>query len=133
MTRMFSYALGALATFSVMLGSQALAGGSDFSFVPVTTRISMAIAAQNPIEIRCVDKTGKPVDGVTITRVRLDMAPDGMAQHTASARLIPADGPGLYRLDAQYTMTGRWQLSLAAKVDGEIETVTGKIVFDVAP
>jgi len=119
--------------FLAVLGGQARAGGADFSFVPVTTQVSMATAAQKPIEIKCVDRTGKPVSGVTITRVRLDMAPDGMAQHTAAARLTPADSPGLYRVDAQYTMTGRWQLSLAAKVDGEIETVTGKIVFEVAP
>jgi len=61
------------------------------------------------------------------------MAPDGMAQHTAPVHLTSTSVPGVYRVDAEYSMTGRWQLNLAAKVAGETETVTGKIVFTVAP
>jgi hypothetical protein len=113
--------------------NEARAGGADYSFIPLTVETTLSKVAAQPIEIKLVDKTGQPVNGATITRVRLDMAPDGMAQHTAVARLAPTAVSGIYRLDAEYSMTGRWQLSLAAKVLGESETVVGRVVFNVAP
>jgi len=117
---------------SLLTIGPAISGAKDYTFVPLTTKISMSHAAQQPLEIKLVDKAGNPVSGAAITRVRLDMAPDGMAQHSASARLASTDKPGIYRLEAEYSMTGRWQLSLTAKVPGETETVSGKLVVSVA-
>ena len=113
--------------------SDVQAGGTDFTFVAVNAQIGITKSADTPVEIKLVDKSGQPVAGATFTRIRLDMAPDGMAMHTAKANLVPTTAPGVYRLDADYSMTGRWQLSLAAKVPGESETITGKVLVTVAP
>jgi len=121
-----------LALAPLLAAGQVLAGAADYSFVPLIAQILMADATQS-IEIKLVDKTGQLVRGASITRARLDMTPDGMAQHYAPVQLIPTAVPGVYRVDAQYSMTGRWQLNLAAKVAGETETVMGKVVFTVSP
>jgi len=121
-----------LATALVTLAPEAaFCGGKDYSFVALSTDVAMSTSAKQPIQIKLVDKGGNPVAGATITRVRLDMGPDGMAMHTAKAELSPAAVPGVYRLDAEYSMIGHWQLNVAAKVPGETETVVGKIILSV--
>jgi hypothetical protein len=42
---------------------------------------------------------------------------------------IPSDEPGVYSFKTELPMQGRWLLSIAAKVQGEPETVIGKITF----
>ena len=65
------------------------------------------------IAVKLVDKmTGKPVPDAVIFATRLDMAPDGMPEMAT-------------RVD----MAGRWQLSLGAKVQGEIGTVENMLVI----
>jgi hypothetical protein len=125
--------IGAVAAAVLMVCSGAIAGGGDFKLILVKSEVGLAKAVAEPIEIKLVGKSGQPVPGVTFTRVRLDMAPDGMAMHTAKATLSPTATPGVYRLEADYSMTGKWQLSVAARVPGESETVTGKVVLTVAP
>ena len=41
--------------------------------------------------------------------------------------------PGVYRFKAALPMQGNWQLSLAAKVQGETGTVESKLVLRVVP
>jgi len=42
---------------------------------------------------------------------------------------VPSDEPGVYSFKTDLSMAGRWLLSIAAKVQGEAETVVGKITF----
>jgi len=126
-------AIAVLAAAFFVVGGGVNAGGDDFKLVLVKAEVGLAKAAAEPIEIKLVGKSGQAVAGATFTRIRLDMAPDGMAMHTAKATLSPTATPGVYRLEADYSMIGRWQLSVAAKVPGESETVTGKVVLTVAP
>ena len=42
---------------------------------------------------------------------------------------LPANEPGVYAFKTDLTMAGRYQLSVAAKVQGEPETVIGKVVI----
>jgi hypothetical protein len=39
----------------------------------------------------------------------------------------------VYRFKANVSMAGRWQLSLAAKVQGETGTVESKLVMEAQP
>lgn len=45
----------------------------------------------------------------------------------------PGEEPGLYRFSADLTMDGNWRFSVAAKVQGEPETVQAQIVLEVLP
>ena len=81
------------------------------------------------IAVRLVNRlTGKPVPDAVIFTTRLDMAPDGMQEMATKLTAIPSAEPGTYRFKANVSMAGGWQLSLAAKVQGETGSLTGKLV-----
>ncbi len=67
--------------------------------------------------------------GAVIFQTRLDMSPDAMAEMTGAIKPMAASEPGVYRFKADFTMAGRWALTLAAKVQGEPETVTATLMF----
>ena len=67
----------------------------------------------------------------TIVQTRLDMAPDGMADMATAIVPLPSPEPGVYAFKAPLTMAGRWLLTVSAKVQGEPETVIGKLIFKV--
>jgi YtkA-like len=71
--------------------------------------------------------SGKPV--ADAVRMRIDMAPDGMGEMVSPVAALPATGPGVYAFKTDLPMAGRYQFSIAAKVQGEQETVVGKVVF----
>ena len=107
----------------------AWAGAKDYAFEPV--KIEVKNGAGSELLVRLVHKaTGKPVEGAMIVKSRLDMAPDGMetmeAKHTTAE---PAGEPGVYRFKADLTMAGGWALKLMAKVNGELETIEGTVIF----
>jgi len=82
------------------------------------------------IAVKLVDKTtGKPVPGAVIFATRLDMAPDAMQEMVTKVTPLPGSEPGTYRFKASFSMAGRWQLSLGAKVQGETGTVENKLVI----
>jgi hypothetical protein len=82
------------------------------------------------IAVKLVDKTtGKPVPDAVIFATRLDMAPDGMQEMATRVDPLPGTEPGTYKFKATFGMAGRWQLSLGAKVQGEIGTVENKLVI----
>jgi hypothetical protein len=82
------------------------------------------------IAVKLVDKTtGKAVPDAVIFATRLDMAPDGMQEMATKLAPVAGSEPGTYRFKANFSMAGRWQLSLGAKVQGETGTVENKIVI----
>ncbi len=82
------------------------------------------------VAVRLLHKpSGKPVTDAVIVRTRIDMAPDGMAEMESPVAPLPGNEPGVYAFKTDLPMAGRYQFSLAAKVQGELETVVGKIVF----
>jgi hypothetical protein len=64
-----------------------------------------------------------------IVTTRIDMGPDGMGEMAPPLTPVPSDEPGVYAFTTELSMAGRWLLSIAAKVQGEPETVLGKIIF----
>lgn len=65
----------------------------------------------------------KPVTNAVIFEVKADMGPDGMPTMTAPAKALPAKQPGLYVIEVEPGMAGNWALQVAAKVQGERDTV----------
>jgi hypothetical protein len=108
-----------------------LAGSSDFVFE--ATDKTIVQGAEAVISVRLKHRrTGAPVTDAVIVRARIDMAPDGMAEMDAPLSLLPAPEPGVYSFKTELPMAGRWLLSIAAKVQGEAETVVGKMTLKVA-
>jgi len=71
----------------------------------------------------------KPVPDAVIVQTRIDTAPDGMATMASPIAPAPSPSPGVYAFKTDLTMAGRWLLSISAKVQGEPETVIGKVIF----
>ena len=127
MYRKFALA-GAVLAAAVSLTSTAFAGANDYAFEPVKAEVKKGNGVT--LTVRLVHKpTGKPVSDAVIVSPRIDMSPEGM--ETMTAPLAPAAGtePGSYAFRTDLVMAGRWLLSLSAKVQGEQETVTGKVTF----
>ena len=118
--------LAAMLAVSLTRGA-AMAAASDYAFEPVTAE--MKKGDDVTVAVRLVHKpTGKPVADAVIIRTRVDMAPDGMADMQSPVSPLPAGEPGVYAFKTDLPMAGRYQLSIAAKVQGEPETVTGKVI-----
>ena len=101
----------------------------EFQLVDKTVRKGDAV-----ISVRLVHKPdGKPVPDAVIFAKRLDMAPDGMETMKTTIEAMPSTEPGIYKFKAEVTMEGGWQLSLAAKVQGETGTVENKLVIKATP
>ena len=85
------------------------------------------------LAVRLVHKpTGKPVSDAVIFSPRIDMSPEGMETMTAPATPVAGTEPGTYGFKTDLVMAGGWLLTVSAKVQGEPETVTGKITFKAA-
>jgi hypothetical protein len=118
----------ALATAIGLTASAALAGASDYAFEAVNAE--MKKGDDVTVAVRLTNKmTGKPVSNAVIFKTRVDMAPDGMAEMESPVTPLPSKEPGIYAFKTELPMAGRYQLSLSAKVQGEPQTVSGKVVI----
>lgn len=126
MSRKFPLAAVLVVAASLATGA-AFAAANDYTFEPVVPE--MKKGDDVTIIVRLIHKpTGKPVADAVIIRTRVDMAPDGMADMESPVTPLPASEPGVYPFKTNLPMPGRYQLSVAAKVQGEPETVVGKVI-----
>lgn len=103
----------------------------DYAFELVTGEMKQGAAV---VDVRLVDRrSGKPVSDAVVFARRIDMAPEGMPTMTAPLEPQPSPRPGVYRFRTDLTMEGGWQLSLAAKVQGESGTVQNKLMLKAVP
>lgn len=110
----------------------AFAGADDYRFDLVSSDHRVGSGAV--LDLRLTDlRTGAPVEGAVIYATRMDMAPDGMATMTSPVTAMPAEVPGTYRFVTDLTMAGGWRFSVAAKVQGEPETVAAEIELRAEP
>jgi YtkA-like len=117
------------AAFGVPINS-ASADIKDYRFELVDNQLQAG--PDRTITVRLLNaKTGKTVPDAVIFATRLDMAPDGMQEMATKIVPVPGAEPGSYRFKATLGMAGRWQFSLAAKVQGETGTVEDKLVVTV--
>jgi hypothetical protein len=127
MIRKFVLASAAFAV-AVSLSGNAFAGANDYVFEPVKAEVKKGDDVV--VSVRLKHKaTGKPVPDAVIVQTRIDMGPDGMGEMASPLTPVPGGEPGVYSFKTDLSMVGRWQLSIAAKVQGEPETVVGKITF----
>ncbi|WP_413989763.1 FixH family protein [Labrys okinawensis] len=112
--------------------SSAFAGASDYEFQLLQPEAQVSNDAV--VAVRLVDKrSGKPVPDAVVFASRIDMAPAGMAGMAAPIEAMPSTETGIYRFKARLAMAGGWRLSLAAKVQGEMETVQSQLTFKATP
>jgi hypothetical protein len=115
------------ALFGLALGGPAQADIEDYEFQLIQEEVRQGEAV---VEFRLLDRrSGKLLPDAVIFAKRIDMAPDGMPTMTAPIEQVPSTQPGVYRFRTSLTMEGRWQLSLAAKVQGETGTVVNRLVL----
>ena len=106
----------------------AFAGSSDYVFEPVSAEAKQGNGVT--VALRLVHTpTGKTIPGAVIFQTRIDMAPDGMADMVSPVSPLSSVEDGVYAFKTNLPMTGRYLFSIAAKVPGEAETVTGKVIF----
>ena len=106
----------------------AFAGANDYVFEPV--KVEVKKGDDVVVSVRLKHKaSGKPVADAVIVQTRIDMGPDGMGEMASPLTPVPSSEPGVYAFKTDLSMVGRWLLSIAAKVQGEPETVVGKITF----
>lgn len=116
--------------FSATTGS--FAGAKDYEFQAVQTDIKQGPGST--VSVRLIDKrTGKAVPDAVIFTTRMDMAPDGMEMMTTTVEPSVATEPGVYAFTTNLSMQGSWRFQIAAKVQGEPETVKGELVLKAVP
>lgn len=88
-------------------------------------------AGKDTVQVRLIHGAdSKPVPDAVIFESKADMGPSGMATMPAPVKAMPAKD-GVYSFEVEPGMAGTWALHLAAKVQGEPETVTGTINVDL--
>lgn len=123
--------LGTALLALTLLATPALGAPEHYEFQLVETTIPQENDAV--VAIRLVDRrTEAPVDGAVIFATRMDMAPDQMEAMTSPVIAIPSDEPGVYRFRTNLTMAGRWRFSVAAKIQGEFETLESRLIFEAS-
>lgn len=126
-----SFSAGALllaGALTVGSTTMSFAGAQDYEFQPLSTDVKQGQGSL--VSVRLVDKrTGKPVADAVIFTTRMDMAPEGMEMMTTPVEAATSTEPGVYAFKTDFTMAGGWRFKLAAKVQGEPETVQGELVL----
>ena len=98
------------------------AAASDYRFE--VTQVQPAEPGKSNVTLRLLHTPDKkPVSDAVIFQVSADMGPDGMPTMKAPAKATPSSQPGLYTIEVEPGMAGNWALQVAAKVQGESETV----------
>ncbi|MBA8836472.1 FixH family protein [Rhizobium leguminosarum] len=130
-----SFSAGALLLAGALVAGSAtmsFAAAQDYEFQPVSTDVKQGQGSS--VSVRLVDKrTGKPVPDAVIFTTRMDMAPEGMEMMTTPVEAASSTEPGVYAFKSDFTMAGGWRFKIAAKVQGEPDTVEGEVVLKAAP
>jgi hypothetical protein len=120
--------VSAVAIAMSLTNATAFAGANDYTFESVAPEWKKGDDVV--VAVRLTHKpTGKPVADAVIVRTRIDMAPDNMADMVSPVAAVPSKEPGVYAFKTDLPMAGRYMFSVAAKVQGEAETVVGKIIL----
>ena len=120
---LFKFTTAALAATLSLVASAAKAGAGDYAFEPVNPEMKKGDDVTLAVRL-----TNKQMADAVIFKTRVDMAPDGMAEMESAVAPLPSKEPGVYVFKTDLPMAGRYQVTLSAKVQGEAETVTGKVI-----
>ncbi len=118
----------AVAVALSLANATAFAGVGDYTFE--STKAEWKKGDDVVVALRLTHKpTGKPVADAVIVRTRIDMGPDNMADMVSPVAAVPSNEPGVYAFKTDLPMAGRYLFSISAKVQGEPETVIGKVIL----
>ena len=118
----------AIALTMSLTHAAAFAGAADYAFESVAPEWKKGDDVV--VALRLTHKpSGKPVADAVIVRTRVDMGPDNMADMVSPVAAVPSKEPGVYAFKTDLPMAGRYLLSVSAKVQGEPETVVGKVIL----
>ena len=117
-------ALACASTFS------AQAAPKDYAFKIISTELHPGEGVNIAVSLTDL-RTNTLVSDAVIFTTRLDMAPEGMEGMTTPVEAVASDIPGQYQFKADLEMAGNWRFQIAAKVQGEAETVQGELVLGV--
>ncbi len=113
----------------LLLAAPAQAAGKDYRFELVGK--PQLSGQKDIVQVRLVHATdGKPVPDAVIFESTADMGPQGMPTMPAPVKALPVKG-GIYSFEVAPGMAGTWALHLAAKVQGEPETIQGTVNADL--
>ncbi len=108
----------------------AVAAAQDYRF-ELAGKPQPGRGGKSVVAIRLVHVAdNKPVPDAVVFESKADMGPAGMATMTAPVKQMPVQG-GVYRFEVEPSMTGPWALNLAAKVQGETETIRGSVTAEL--
>ena len=127
---MIRFLIGAAALASgIAFTLDARAATADYRFELVGK--PQLIAGKDIVQVQIVRAAdGKPVADAVIFEATADMGPAGMATMTTPVKVLPVKG-GIASFEINPAMAGPWALHLAAKVQGEAETVRGTVNADL--
>ena len=109
-----------------------MADAADFEFRLLEPSVQQGDDVS--VAVRLIDRrSGNPVADAVIFATRMDMAPDGMESMTAPIEAVPSTVPGIYSFKTNLVMEGGWRFSIAAKIQGEVETVESRLILEVVP
>lgn len=124
---LFSGFLLAAGIFTV---STASAAPNDYRFELVGT--PTLSGGEDVVQVRLIHvPDNKPVTNAVIFEATADMSPGGMGSMTTPVTAVPGDKAGVYSFDVAPSFAGTWALKLAAKIQGEAETVHGTVDIDL--
>jgi hypothetical protein len=126
----------------ILAGAAALACGFAFTVTPARAaatdyRFELVgkphlSGQKNVVQVRLVHAPdGKPVPDAVIFESKADMGPAGMETMTAPVKGVPGAKGGVYSFEVDPGMAGTWALHLAAKVQGEPETIRATVNADL--
>ena len=116
----------AIAALGIVMGPASHAAPSDYRFELASP--PTASGGKSILTLRLLHMPDKkPVTGAVVFEAKADMGPDGMPTMAAAAKILPEVTPGSYRIEVQPDMAGNYAISVAAKVQGETETVRGSV------
>ena len=125
--------VAALSALAVTLGGLSIARADikDYEFRLIESKFKTGAAI---IAVRLAHKPeGASISDAVIFATRLDMAPEGMEAMTGAVEPAPSGETGVYRFKVDLSMEGAWRLSLAAKVQGEVGAVEGRLILNATP
>jgi hypothetical protein len=123
-TKTITHALAGvcLVATAAFASAPAHAAATDYRFE--IADVKPAGTGKSDVTLRLIHTPDKkPVPDAVLFEIKADMGPDGMPTMTAPAKARPGAQPGLYVIEVEPGMGGNWALQVAAKVQGERETV----------
>lgn len=110
----------------ISVTASALADTKDYEFQLLDKDVKQGQAV---VAVKLVHKpSGRVVTDAIVFAKRVDMGPDGMEAMVAPVEPVASDVPGVFRFKTEFSMAGRWALSLGAKVQGEAASVEGTLI-----